>query len=168
MLDFVIYAVELLICFLLQSTVMTKLEIANTVPDLIVIVAVAAGYQRGKVHGMFIGLLGGLILDFTFGSLIGVYALVYMFIGYCSGFLTKYYIKYDTLLPAALTAVSEFAFTLYGYVVNMLVNGRFDILYYMRRVMFPKVFYTLVVGVILYKLLDLVYVSVLMPVKEEV
>lgn len=167
MLDFIIYTVELLICFLLQNTVMTNFEIAGTVPDLIIILIVAAGYQKGKVHGMFLGLIGGLIIDFNFGTLIGVYALVYMFIGYGVGFLTDYYIKYDTLLPIALTAIAEFLFTLYGYLVNMLVIGEFDILYYMRRVMFPKIFYTVIIAVLLYKLIDYIYVSVLMPVEEE-
>lgn len=167
MLDFIIYAVELLICFLLQNTVMTNFEIAGTVPDLIIILVVAAGYQKGKVHGMIIGLIGGLILDLTFGTLIGVYALIYMFIGYGVGFFADYYIKYDTFLPIAITAVGEFIYTVYGYIVNMLVIGRFDILYYMRRVMFPKIFYTILVGIILYKLLDYIYISVLLPVEEE-
>lgn len=167
MLDFIIYAVELLVCFLLQNTVLTRFEIAGIVPDLIVILVVAVGYQKGRVHGMYIGLVGGLILDLTFGSLIGVYALVYMFIGYGVGCFSKYYIKYDTLLPLAMIAVAEFAFSLYGYFVNLLTNGRFDILYYMRRIMFPNVFYTVVVGIVLYKLLDYIYISVLMPVEEE-
>lgn len=167
MLDFIIYAVELLICFLLQNTVMTKLNIAGIVPDLIVVLVVAVGYQKGKLQGMVIGIAGGLILDLTFGSLIGVYALAYMFIGYGAGFFTNYYIKYDTFLPAAMTAVAEFVFSLYGYIVNLLVNGRFDILYYMRRIIFPNVLYTAVVGILLYKLLDYIYISVLMPVEEE-
>lgn len=167
MLDFVIYAVELLVCFLLQNTVLINFDIAGIVPDLIVILVVSVGYQKGRLHGMVIGLFGGLILDLTFGSLIGVYALVYMFIGYGVGMLSHYYIKYDTFLPLALIAVSEFIYTLYGYLVNMLTAGRFELLYYMRRIMFPSVFYTLIVGVFLYKLLDYIYISVLMPVEEE-
>ena len=49
----------------------------------------------------------------------------------------------------------------------MLTAGRFDLLYYMRRIMFPSVFYTVIVGVLVYKLLDYIYISVLMPVEEE-
>lgn len=167
MLDVVIYAVELLICFLLQNTVFANLDIAGIVPDLMIVLVISAGYHKGKVYGMFMGIAAGLIIDLTFGSLIGVYALAYMFIGYCAGFLSTYYITHDTMLPIAMIAVGEFIFSLYGYIVNLLINGRFDVFYYMRRIMFPNVLYTICVGLFLYKLLDYIYISVMMPVKED-
>jgi rod shape-determining protein MreD len=116
---------------------------------------------------MAFGIIGGLLLDITFGSLLGVYALAYMFIGYVCGKFNHYYIRFDTMLPLAMIALSEFVFSLYSYLVNLLVAGRFDISYYIRRIMLPKVCFTVLAAVILYKILDLVYMKVLMPVEEE-
>jgi rod shape-determining protein MreD len=167
MLGFVIYFVELIICFLLQNTVLSSFNIGGIVPDLIVILIVSVAYQRGRIHGMFMGIVGGLLLDITFGSLFGVYALAYMFIGYVCGMFNKYYIRFDTMLPLSMIALSEFAFSLYSYLVNLLIIGRFDIGYYIRRIMLPKVCFTVLAAIILYKLFDLVYMKVLMPIEEE-
>ena len=170
MLNIVVYTVELLICFLLQQTVFaTGLSIGNIIPDLIVILVVSIAYQKGKIYGMFFGIAGGLIYDFQFGSgsMLGVYALAYLFIGYLAGFMADYYIKSDTLLPLAMIAVGEFLFGFYGYVVNMLISGDLNLFYYIRRTILPRTAYTILAGVILYKLLDYVYCSILMPEEEE-
>lgn len=167
MIGFVVYFVELIICFLLQNTVLSNFNIGGIVPDLIVILIVSVAYQRGRIHGMAMGIVGGLLLDFTFGDLLGVYALVYMFIGYACGAFNKYYIRFDTILPLSMIALAEFVFSLYSYLVNLLVAGRFDISYYIRRIMLPKVCFTVLVAIILYKVFDLVYMKVLMPVEED-
>ena len=170
MLNIVVYSVELLICFLLQQTVFsTVFSIGNIVPDLIVILVIAIAYQKGKVYGMFFGIAGGLMLDLqlTNGSLIGVYALAYLFIAYLAGFMEPYYIKSDTLLPLAMIAVGELFFSFYGYVVNRLISGDLQLLYYIRRIMLPRICYTVIIGIVLYKLFDYIYDSILAPKTEE-
>ncbi len=161
------YAVEMIILFLLQHTVFTNLSVGNIVPDLIIILVFAVAYQNGKVAGIFAGIAGGLLLDLTFGSVLGVYALAYMFIGYFCGFLANYYIRSDLLLPLAVISVSEFVFSFYSYIVNRLIYGDTLISYYFKRIMIPKVAYTLVLAVIIYKLLDYVYISILLEDEED-
>ena len=158
---------ELIILYLLQHTVFTNLSIGNIIPDLIVILVFAVAYQKGKVAGIFIGIAGGLMIDLQFGSVLGVYALCYMFIGYFCGFLATYYVKSDTLLPLAVIAVSEFAFSFYSYLVNALIYGETDIGYYFKRIMIPKVAYTIIAALIVYKLLDYIYMSILLTGEEE-
>lgn len=159
----------MIICFLLQHTVFTGLSIGNIVPDLIVVLVCTIGYQKGKVEGIFAGIAGGLLLDFQFGSIIGVYALIYMFIGYFCGFLAPYYVRSDTMLPLALTAASEFVFSFYSYIVNIVfkIDSEFEFFFYLRRVMLPKVAYTAVLGIFLYKIFDYIYITVLMDKEEE-
>ena len=102
----------MIILFLLQHTVFTNLSIGNIIPDLLIILIFAVAYQNGKVAGIFVGISCGLMLDLTFGSVLGVYALCYMFIGYFCGFLATYYIKSDLILPLAVITVSEFVFSI--------------------------------------------------------
>jgi len=167
LLSAVVYIVELIICYLLQHTVFSWLSISSIVPDLIVVLVVAVAYQKGKVAGIFIGIAGGLMLDLQFGGLIGVYALVYMFIGYFCGFLANYYIKNDTMLPLSMIAISEFVFLFYGYIVNVLIKGRLEFVKYFSKLMLPKIAYTAIVGIILFKIFDFIYYNLLMEADEE-
>lgn len=158
----------MLLCFLLQSTLFTGIDFAGIVPDLIIILVVTVGYQYGKLPGMFTGMAGGLLLDFQFGQVLGVCALCYLFVGYACGFLNTYYVKYDVMLPLCLVAVAEFVFSFYGYVVKILINGDLNIGFYFKRVMLPKVAYTVIAAIILYRLFDLLYVNTVLAGEEEV
>ena len=157
----------MIILFLLQHTVFTNLSVGNIIPDLLIILIFAVAYQNGKVAGIFAGIAGGLLLDITFGSVIGVYALAYMFIGYFCGFLATYYIKSDLILPLAVISVSEFLFSFYCYIVNRLIYGDTSIGYYFKRIMIPKVAYTIILALIIYKLLDYIYISILLEDEED-
>ena len=153
--------------YLLQHTVFTNLSIGNIIPDLLIILIFAVAYQKGKVAGIFIGIAAGLLMDLQFGEVLGVYALCYMFIGYFCGFLATYYIKSDTMLPLAVIAVSEFVFSFYCFIVNRLIYGDTSLGYYFKRIMVPKTAYTILLAVIVYKLLDYIYISILLEDEEE-
>jgi len=158
----------MLIAFLLQSTVFSSVfDIGGVVPDLIIIIVIAYGYEYGKLEGMFAGILGGFLMDVQFGEVLGVYALVYMFIGYGAGYFNKYYVKYDTILPVCIIGVGELLCSFYGYIVNALIFSDVRIGYYIRRVMLPKVAYTMIAALVVYKIVDYLYSKVLVPVNEE-
>lgn len=161
MLEFVICFIELMICFLLQNSVFSFFSIGGIVPDLLIVLVVTIGYHRGKVSGLFAGIIAGLLLDITAGSLLGVYAICYMFIGYAAGMVCDYYVRRDTFLPMCMIAIGEFAFMIYVYITDMFTHGNFEILYFVKRIMFPKVLYTAIVGVIIYKIFDFIYLRVI-------
>ncbi len=152
-----IIAIEILAALLLQTAVFPYLEIAGIAPDLMMIVTVAAGYQKGRLPGMFTGLACGLLLDVTSSGVLGVYALFFLFIGYLNGLAKEYYVVNDTFLPLLLLAISELAFSALVYVFEFLIRGKLNVLFYLRRIMFPRVLYTVVAGIVLYKILDLIY-----------
>lgn len=156
-----IIGIEILLGFLLQTAVFPHLSIAEIVPDILMIITVAVGYQKGHLQGMTTGLVAGLLLDIAFGEVLGVYALFYLLIGYCNGFLNKYYVENDLFLPMGMVAVSEFILSFAVYVFRFLVRGRLDIFYYIRRIMIPNVLYTVIVAILIYKLLDYVYIRIL-------
>ena len=158
----------MLTAFLLQSTVFAGVfDIGGAVPDLILIVVISYAYEYGKLDGMFAGILGGFFLDIQFGEILGVYALIYMLIGYACGFFNKFYVKYDTLLPVCIITVAEFICSFFGYIVNILVYSDVRIAFYIKRVMLPKTAYTMVAALVVYKLCDYIYLKVMAPVNEE-
>ena len=161
MLAFLIFTIEILVSYLLQSTVFSALSVAGAVPDLLIIVTVAAGYQNSRLRGMAVGFFCGLILDIGSGGILGVYALFYMLIGYFCGHFNTYYVQRDIFFPTLLIAVSEFAICAANYVFKFLVRGDLQLSVFFKSIFLPKILYTVLIALIYYLLLDLLYERVL-------
>ena len=89
----------IVVCFLLQTTLFQTLSFASIAPNLLIVVVSSFGFMRGRKEGMWIGLFSGLLVDVFFGSVIGFYALIYMYIGYINGFFRKIFFPEDIKLP---------------------------------------------------------------------
>ena len=161
MLAFLIFTIEILVSYLLQNTVFVTLSIANAVPDLLIIVAVAAGYQNSRLRGMGVGFFCGLMLDIGSGGILGVYALFYMIIGYVSGHFNNYYVQRDIFFPLMLITVSEFAMCTATYVFGFLIRGDLQLVTYVKHIFIPKILYTVVIAIVYYLILDFLYERVL-------
>lgn len=159
MIRFIITLIEILICFLLQSAVFPELALANVVPDVMMVLVVANAYSRGIFSGMFTGMACGLIIDCMYGDVIGLYAIFYLIIGYLNGYSMKIYDKEDVTIPIVLIAVSEFVYSFFFYVCGFLLRGKLNIGYYMFRIGLPKVIYTVLVGIVLYKMFNYINVK---------
>ena len=95
----IIEALLIIVCFILQCTVFQTLSIASIVPNLLLILTVSFGFMRGKKEGLFVGFFAGLLLDIMFGTVIGFYALIYMYIGYLNGFFKRIFFPDEVKLP---------------------------------------------------------------------
>lgn len=97
----------IVVCYLLQSTVFEALSFASITPNLLIVAVSAFGFMRGKKEGLIIGFFCGLLLDIFTGSVLGFYALIYMYIGYMNGFFRKLFYPEDIKLPMLLIAGSD-------------------------------------------------------------
>ncbi len=149
---FIINIIMIFICFLLQSTVFGWFELAYVVPNLLIIVTVSLAFMRGKMTGMFVGLVCGLLVDMMYGNFIGVYGLIYMYIGYLNGFANKLFYIEEIILPLGLITISDLVYNFLAYVFTYLLHNRLDLPYYFKRIMLPEMIYTLLIAVFLYKL----------------
>lgn len=156
-----IVAIELLVGFLFQTSVFSHLEIADITPNLLIIITVAIGYQKGNLQGMATGFAAGLLLDIAFGDILGFYALILLLLGYSAGYMNRYYIENDLFLPLGMIACAQLIYSFAEYVFRFLVRGRLDVFYYFGRIMIPEILYTVIVAIVLYKLLDFIYIRVL-------
>lgn len=141
------------ICFLLQSTVFQTLSFAGIAPNLLIIVVSAFGLMRGRKEGMWVGFFCGLLVDIFFGFYLGVYALLYMYVGYINGLLQKRFFPDDIKLPMIMIGASDIACNLLVYFFMFLMRGRFNFLYYMRSIILPEFVYTMLVTIFLYFIL---------------
>jgi rod shape-determining protein MreD len=138
------------VCYLLQTTLFQSLAFASITPNLLIIVVAAFGFMRGRKEGLFIGFFCGLLLDIFSGSVLGFYALVYMYIGYFNGLFRKAFYPEDIKLPMALIAGSDLVCNLAVYFFMFLFRNRFSFAYYFMHIIIPELVYTMVVTIFLY------------------
>jgi rod shape-determining protein MreD len=141
------------ISFLLQTTVFRALTFANIGPNLLIIVVSSFGFMRGKKEGLWIGFFCGLLVDIFFGFYLGVYALLYMYIGYINGMFQKRFYPDDIKLPMILIGSSDMICNLLIYFVMFLMRNRIHFWYYFSAVILPEFVYTMVITIFLYFIL---------------
>lgn len=149
----IVMILVILVSFILQCSVFPALSVASVKPNLLLILPVAFGLMRGKREGMFMGFLGGLLMDLFFSNVIGFHALIYTYIGYINGHCYRIFYDDDIKMPILLVSVSDFAFGLFMYLAQFLMRGRIDFLYYLKRVIVPEVLFTVLVTMVIYRFL---------------
>ncbi len=142
----------ILVCFLLQSTIFKTLSIGSISPNLMVIVTSSFGFMTGKKDGLWVGFFCGLLEDIFYGRLMGMHAMIYMYIGYANGYFNHIFYGEDIKLPIFLISVSELVYGLGTYVIMFMMRSRFAFSYYMIRIILPELLYTIVITLVFYRL----------------
>ena len=161
------FILTVLACFLLQSTVFQYLQLANIGPNLLLIVVVSISYIRGPKEGMAYGFLCGLLLDCQYSEILGLYAFLFILVGYFVGFCNKIYIEEDYALPIVLVGLGDIVFNMLFYIINFLLRNRTDFLYYFKRIILPEAVYTILVSIFLYKLIHYMVTKIEKSVRKE-
>jgi len=150
------YAVSVILLFLLQSSLFSHLTVADVVPNLLIIFTASVATIEGRFDGCLTGFFSGLLLDVTYGHILGMYALGYLIIGYCTGTTNRLFYKEDITFPILMIAASDIAYGIYMYLAGFLIRGRLDFPYYFGHIILPEAVYTVIIAVFLYRLILLV------------
>lgn len=156
MIRFFVSGLLLITCFVFQGTVFEEISFAGTVPNLLLILTVSLGLMRGRKTGMLLGFFSGIMMDVFIGSNIGLYALIYMYIGYANGYFHKVFFPEDVKLPIGMIIFSDLFYGFICYVLLFLLRGRLDFGFYFVHVIIPECIYTIIVTVFLYPLIFLI------------
>lgn len=149
---FIVSFILIIICFLLQSTVFQSLNFGGIVPNLMIVLTASFGFMRGKRTGLLFGFFCGLLADVFFGSVLGLNAMIYMYIGYTNGKCNRVFFPEDIKLPLALILASDLSYSFLTYLTLFLLRGRFHLGYYFLNIMLPEMVYTIMVTLFLYPL----------------
>ena len=159
-----IMVLTILISFVLQTTVFQYFNFGGIAPNLLIIVTASYGFMFGKRYGMTVGFISGLLMDIFYGSVLGFYALIYLYIGAGNGIFHRVFYQNDIKLPLALITVSDLLYSFVCYILLFLLRGRFHIGFYFKSVIIPEIVYTIFVTVFLYPVILLLNKS---PEKTE-
>ncbi|MCI8862289.1 MAG: rod shape-determining protein MreD [Lachnospiraceae bacterium] len=144
-------ALVIIVCFIFQCTIFKGLALASISPNLLLIFTTSMGFMRGEREGLVIGFFCGLLMDIFFGSLLGFYALLYMFLGYGSGLFHMIFYDEDIKLPMIWIALSELVYGLSIYFFLFLMRSRFEFGYYFIHIILPELIYTVALTIVLYR-----------------
>lgn len=147
-----ITALVIIIAFVLQSALsLSNFEVVAT-PNLLLFVTCIFGFMLGCNYGSVTGLVCGLLVDIFFGDIIGLYALIYMYVGFFSGLFKKMFYSDHVFMPMLLVFISDFIYNALLYVFRFLLRNKLDFSFYFEKIIFPEMIITTFIAFILYKL----------------
>ncbi|MCM1125048.1 MAG: rod shape-determining protein MreD [Lachnospiraceae bacterium] len=140
----------IILCFLLQTTVFQWMAFGGIVPNLMIILTASFGFMRGERTGLLFGFFCGLLVDIFFANVLGLNAMIYMYIGYANGKFNRIFFPDEIKLPLILILFSDIAYGLLYYITLFLLRGRLHLSYYFLHIILPEMVYTILVTLLLY------------------
>lgn len=142
--------IAVILCFILQNTILKYLSFGLISPNLLLVLTASIGFIGGRNEGMFIGFFCGLFTDVFYGQLFGYYTLLYTLIGYANGFFHAVFYDMDIKQPMILIAVSDLVYGLIQYFFQFLLRGKFDFQFYFINIILPEFLYTIILILLFY------------------
>lgn len=112
-------ALIVLVTLVLQVTLFSRFSYEGARPDLMILLAVVAGFRLGPERGAIIGFAAGVSFDIVLSTPLGLSALVYTIVGYAVGATTAGMVRTSRWAASAVAAVGSAA----GMVLYALVGA---------------------------------------------
>lgn len=146
----------IVINLILQSGLFESIAIMDIKPNTMIIVIVSFSFLRGDDEGLLVGAFSGFLQDAFFAPFIGLNTFIGMLIGYlCGKFFTDFY-KEGIMIPIALTIFATFIYEFIFYILNVLMKGYTNFLFFLNTIILPEIVYTALFTVIVYKIIFLI------------
>ncbi|MDR1972502.1 MAG: rod shape-determining protein MreD [Treponema sp.] len=108
---------------LLQSTLLRRIALYHTVPDLTLGIIVYSAYVNGVMTGQLTGFCSGLLLDFISNAPLGLNALIRTVVGAAAGLLKGTFFLDTVFLPMILCAAATILKALMRMLLHFLLAG---------------------------------------------
>ncbi|MGH9065829.1 MAG: rod shape-determining protein MreD [Acidimicrobiales bacterium] len=112
------------VAFVLQETLLSRLQVHGAQPDLMVLVVALAGLEGGAERGAVVGFGVGLLVDLFLQTPFGLSALTFTLVGYAMGLLRAAAVDAAAwLAPVGAAAGSAAAVVLYAVLDAIVGNA---------------------------------------------
>ena len=98
---------------------------------------------------------------------LGSYALIYMYIGFLSGYAHRICYDDDVKVPIFLAGAGDILYGLAVYALQFLLRGRLGLGTYLSRIILPETFYTIILTLIVYRVFYYINYHLMSPLKKE-
>ena len=145
-----VYAFFLLLLLMLQSTLLGYVRIYNVKPNLLVIFVVCVALLRGNVEGASVGFFAGMLLDMTFGKLLGFYSLLGFYLGLTVGSVNRRLYRENYLVVIFFTFVATMLYEAAVYILSNFMTGSMELLMPLTAKILPEAVYNSVVSILVF------------------
>lgn len=146
-------ALIILINFILQTTLFTRLAIQGIFPNTALILSTSYALLRGSREGAIFGAANGFLMDAFFSTSIGLYTALFAAISFLFGRGQRDFYRENYFLPVVFCAISACLLEGCIYIIGFLFRGEGNLFYLLFRVLLPEIVYTAVLTVPAYRLL---------------
>lgn len=150
MVRLIVTFLELIFCFLLQTSLFPFFRISGVVPNCLLILVITVSYTKGQIPAMITGFFAGMLLDLCFSQTVGFCAVLYMIVAFLAGYAHKIYYKRDYFVPGILMFAGEFLYSFLYYILFFLLRGRLELHTYFIYTILPRMLYTILASLLLY------------------
>lgn len=147
------YFFFILLFLLLQTTLIGYTAIYGVTPNILIVFVIVTALVRGNVEGGAAGFFAGFALDMMFGSVLGFYALLGLYLGIATGSINRRLFRENLLVVVFFTFVYSIVYESVVYILNTIMSGNMELLYPLTRVILPEAVYNCLVAVLMYALL---------------
>ncbi len=151
----IINIVLIILAFAAQSCIFPFIPFLSVSPNIILILVFSYGFMSGKKSGMLYGFIAGLLMDLFYSGPFGFFTMLFLWVGYVNGILSKFFYEDYITLPLIICTCNEIAYNAYIYIFRFAIRAKFDIPYYIHSILIPEIIITLLFTLLIYRpLLD--------------
>lgn len=142
-----------MLAFILQTCVFPIFSFLAAAPNLLLIITFSYGFIYGNTTGIICGLFAGFLMDIFYPEPFGLFILIFSYLGFFSGLFTEDYRNDSLVLPILLCISCDIFYNFAMIVYRVLALGFVNMNYVLRNVVFPEMFFTLLVTIAVYHVL---------------
>lgn len=143
-----------LICFFvgafLHLGIFQRIPIGVVTPNVLLLITASFGFMEGGIWAMGFGFIAGITLDSFNPDYFGLNCLIFLFVGFLNGLLTRFFYGDDIRLPLVFIGASDVFYGICTYLFLALMGLKGDFGFYFMNIIMPEAVYTTLVFVPLY------------------
>ncbi|MDO4789003.1 MAG: rod shape-determining protein MreD [Johnsonella sp.] len=143
----------IIIAFSLQSSIFRFLPFLSVSPNFMIIFVFSYGFIYGQKEGMLYGVIVGLLMDLFYSGVFGFFTLIFVWLGFLNGSLSKYFYEDYIMLPLALCAANEVVYNFFIFFFRFFIRGKRDLGFYLQSIVIPEIIMTLLFTLLIYRVL---------------
>ena len=144
--------------YILQSTILSHINVFGIIPNTGLIIIVAIALLRGRRTGGIVGLLVGLLQDVMFSPVMGVNGFYIFFVGYFVGMIEDKLSKDNLLIPFIMTAGTTIVYHLLYYMFMYFLGYGIDFSVFFKDVVILETLCNGFISILIYKWFSKIFI----------
>jgi len=135
---------------IIQSAVFPFIDIYGVKPDTLLVLVVSVALLAGNPMALTVGMFGGITQDLLYGDVLGLYAILYMLIGYLAGLLYKK-LPHGVIVLSVIVTIFSLVFRnaiIWGYLY--FTDTTVHVLDFVFHVLLPEIAYTAIIAPLIF------------------